>query len=199
MANTEEPEEICEEEVKKDILDVLKNIREGLKERSAQKLHTWSNHVIHCASIHTDLRAVYVSIITYALAKIIEKEESMRNKPEWADFINGMLANIDALIELLERNEMEKFDSALNDTMKIISEFDKSFSKYVQRVLEFAKIQKGAKIHEHGLSLSSVAQMIGVSKWDLMEKIGETKVSEVKAKKTTRERYEEVKKIMKKE
>ena len=53
--------------------------------------------------------------------------------------------------------------------------FDKSFSKYVERVLDFSKIQKGIKLHQHGLSLNTVAKLVGVSEWDLMKKVGETK------------------------
>ena len=87
--------------------------------------------------------------------------------------------------------------------MKKISDFDKSFSHYVTHVLEFSKIQKGAKIYEHGISLASVAEMLGISKWDLMRKVGELKekprdVRRLGITKTPKQRLEELRKIGKK-
>ena len=188
-------------ETKEDILAVLKDIKRALSDRNSKDLVDCSNHVIHTASIHNESRAIYVSIIAYALGKLVEKEETLSaHEQEWEEFLEGIGANIDAAIKFLDKDEISKFDDALKNIMKLISEFDASFSKYVQEVLQFSKIQKGAKVYEHGLSLASVAKMIGVSQWELMEKVGETTVHEQKVltAKSPSERYEQVKRIMKK-
>ena len=188
-------------ETKSDILDVLRNVKGALHDRDGKELMDWSNHLIHTVSLSNEPRAVYVSIIAYALGKLVEKEGAMsEHKEEWEEFLEGISANIDASIKFLDKDEIGKFDDAIKSIMKLISEFDASFSRYVQEVLEFSRIQKGAKVYEHGLSIASVAKMVGVSQWELMQKVGETTVHEHKGliTKSPKERYEEVKRIMKK-
>lgn len=188
-------------ETKKDILDVLRNTKEALDRRNSQELIETSNHLVHSVSIHNDPRAVYVSIIAYALGKIVEKSEALGGyRKELEEFLEGNEQNIEAAIKFLEKDELKSFDNAIKNILALISEFDNSFSKYVQDVLEFAKIQKGAKVYEHGLSVASVAKLVGISQWEMMEKIGETKAYDhgVLKTKSTRERYEQTKKALKK-
>jgi len=188
-------------ETKGDILNVLRDTKEALDRRNSQELIETSNHLVHSVSIHNDPRAVYVSIIAYALGKIVEKSEALGGyHKELDEFLEGNEQNIEASIKFLEKNEFKSFDNAIKNILALISEFDNSFSKYVQDVLQFAKIQKGTKIYEHGLSVASVAKLVGISQWELMEKVGEMKVPEHKGSITmsTKERYEQTKKVLKK-
>ncbi len=189
-----------DEEVCKDLLETLKEIKKALTLKDAEELKELSDHTIHCSTLHHEKRAIYIAMITYSLSKIIEKGELQRkHSEELEDFINGMIENFGALIDFLEKRDFAKFENAIKNMLKDISEFDASFGKYVEDVLEFSKIQKGTKIYEHGLSLSSVAEMIGVSKWDLMKKIGETKVhEEIKPLTNVKERFEKLKKLLEK-
>lgn len=188
-------------ETKSDILDVLRNVLDALDKRDAKQLMEWSNHLIHSVALQNEQRTVYVSIIAYALGKIVEKSESLtEHKAEVEEFLEGIESNIRASIEFLEKENIDKFDIAIKQTMKLISEFDLSFSRYVQEVLQFSKVSKGAKVYEHGLSLASVAKILGINTWELMQKVGETKVHEHKGLtiKSTKERYDEMERIMNK-
>lgn len=187
------------EEVCVDLLRTLEQIKESISTRNSKELSELSNHTMHCSSLYSEKRAIYVALITYSLAKIIEKADTEKKHGEdLDDFVNGMIENFGALIDFLGKRDFEKFDAAITGILKNISEFDASFGSYVEDVLEFSKIQKGAKVYEHGLSLSSVAQLIGVSKWDLMKKIGETKIhEEISTPKNVKERFEKVKKLLK--
>ena len=189
------------EEVCKDMLETLKEIKQALVEKNPDRLRELSDHTSHCAAIYHEKRAVYVAMITYSLSQIIGSRPTQKEKiSEYDDFVNGMTQNVEALITFLENRDFKKVDDAIVALLKDISNFDASFGKYVKDVLEFSRVQKGAKVYEHGLSLSSVAQMIGVSKWDLMQKVGETKVHEEDAEppKGVKERFEKLKKLVKK-
>ncbi|MCD6576052.1 MAG: hypothetical protein J7K73_02750 [Nanoarchaeota archaeon] len=188
-------DELCE-----DLLNTLREIKAALELRDAPKLKELSDHTIHCSSIYKDKRAIYIAMITYSLSKILEKSEVQRqHSEELEDFMKGMDENFGALITFLENRDFEKFSKAIVSMLKEISEFDTSFGRYVEDVLEFAKVQKGAKMYEHGLSLSSVAEMLGVSKWDLMKKVGETKFhEELQTPKDIRERFRKLKQLLEK-
>lgn len=188
------------EEVCIDLTNTLKKIKKALDSMDANKLKELSNHTIHCSSIYHEKRPIYIAIITYSLSKIIEKAE-IRKKytEEFEDFMKGIIQNFEMLITFLEKRDFKKFNKAIKVMLKEISEFDSSFGRYAEDVLEFAKAQKGAKIYEHGLSLSSVAEMLGISKWELMEKVGETKIhEEILTPKSVKERLERMKKLIEK-
>jgi DNA-binding FrmR family transcriptional regulator len=190
----EESGEVC-----KDIIAVLAEARGALLKYDSRVLSEASNHTIHCIGVYQSQRALYAAIIIYALSKIVEKETVKEQHPEeFEDFVRGMAENLEAAAEFVEKKDFKKFDSAVKGMLEQISEFDKSFSSYVQKVIEFAKLKKGASIYEHGISLSSVAKMLGVSKWDLMEKVSETKVYEKKETKAIapRQRIIKAKKIL---
>lgn len=186
------------ENVKQDIIDALYHIKDALERLDGEELSDWSNRVIHAEAIYRDKRAMFVGIIAYSLSKSIAKKESA--KEEWNNFLTNMLKELVLASEALENDNFTRLDLLIKSMLNRISNFDKSFSNYVEYVLEFSRLQKGAKIYEHGLSLSSVAEMMGINKWDLMQKIGETKAPEHKylVTKSSKERLEELKKIAKK-
>ncbi len=188
------------EEVVADLLGTLKKIKYALEERDAVLLKELSNHTMHISSIYHEKRTIYIAMIAYSLSKIIEKKGIERiHKEELNDFITGIVQNFGALMMFLEERDFQKVTDAIKGMLKEISEFDSSFGRYIEDILEFSKIQKGAKVYEHGLSLSSVAEMIGVSKWDLMKKIGEIKEhEEIETPRTVKERFERIKKMVKK-
>ena len=196
MANDElnSSDEVC-----KDIISVHTETRKALKNEYTQELSELSNHTIHCVGIYQSKRALAVAIIIYALSKILEKESiKQQHKDELKDFLEGMASNVDAAVKFLKASDFEKFDNATKNMIKEISDFDNSFSQYIQQVVEFSKIQKGAKMYEHGLSLSSVAELLDVSKWDLMRKVAETKVHEEKPGKApeTKERLKKARNLL---
>ncbi len=188
-------EEVCE-----DLIGTLKKIKSALELRDSPKLKELSDHTIHCSTIHREKRAVYIAMIAYSLHKILEKSVIYRHhQEELNDFLKGVDENFGALIAFLESRDFKKFSEAIVSILKEISEFDSSFGKYVEDVLEFAKVKKGAKMYEHGLSLSSVADMLGVSKWDLMKSVGETKYhGEFQSPKDVKERFMNLKKLLEK-
>ena len=188
-----------DEEVCRDILAVLKGVKESLKNMDSRGLSDWSNRLTHCAVIHGEETAIYIAMIAYSLSKTVDKEIiRTEHKKEWDNFMEKMSIDLTEAIFLLQNKEFKEFDKIIVKIMKEIYEFDRSFSKYVQEVLDFAKVQKGAKIYEHGLSLSSVAKMMGITKWELMPKVGESKVHEYAEPLTAKQRFEKAKKLLKK-
>ena len=79
----------------------------------------------------------------------------------------------------LKRNEDKQFRLEIKKVLKRISMFEKKIGKYITEVLRQARIKKGGRIYEHGLSIGLSAQLMGISKWELMDYLGATKVSDI--------------------
>ena len=51
--------------------------------------------------------------------------------------------------------------------------------KEIKEIFEKSRINKGSIIHEHGISIGRVSELLGISKWELVNYIGKTGVHEI--------------------
>ena len=181
--------------VRKEILNLFKEAKEAIETRNIKRLENLSDHTLHCTTIYDEKESIMSAILFYSLSKILEKEKFSEGEI-FSDLINGMYKNIKTAIKLLKNKRDKAFTNLLNESINLIKKFDKSFSDYVQAVIEFGKVQKGAKIYEHGLSLTSVAKLLGISKWELMQKVGERKGYKIKERISPEERLKLAKRLL---
>ncbi len=163
--------------MKKDIYQVVRNVIKALELRDSSLAEEWSNRLVHSTSIYQHEACILVSVIAYAIAKILGNEKLREKYPEeWKDFIEAMRKNLNAALERID--DEKEFVEALKVISQQIKEFDENFSQYAEHIMRFASVQKGKRIYAHGLSLTKVAEMLGISKWELMEKVAEMKSEE---------------------
>ncbi len=155
--------------VKQDILNVLDKAIYHLKSRDADALKELSNHTIHDASIFQDEDSIAIAVITYAISKLMER----------ARFNTSLfIRSFDEMrLDLIKENYYAYKKEATN-VIKSISSIDSKYKKYVVEIINQAKIKKGSKIYDHGISLARAASMLGISQWELMSYIGKTTIAE---------------------
>ncbi|MBN2368766.1 hypothetical protein JXC34_07120 [Candidatus Woesearchaeota archaeon] len=153
--------------VKKDILNVLHQAIEIVKNRQLYKLRELSDHVIHNASIFQDKESVTIAVTIYSLSKIYQSSNNIDK------FVLPHLMNA---VAALEKGILNKYESEIKHLITDISKKDKKTNLYVQQVLERAQIKKASKMFEHGISMGQVADTLGISLWDLMDYVGKTKI-----------------------
>lgn len=156
--------------IKRDILAVLNELAEILKVREESdvvKIKELSNHVIHNASIFQDEDSVSVAILIYSLSKIIERRQKYLDY----DRVIGML---DSCILSLSGDEDELFRRSIKNIFSFIRTLDQRLSLYISEVVNQARIKKGCKLCEHGLSIARASEVLGISQWELMHYLGKT-------------------------
>ena len=161
------------EDTKKDVLDALSETIESLENRQYADLHMISDHLLHAITIHQEKTLVDLSIAIYAVNKILEKEK-YANHPKVKDFVKKMLHLFKDMKKSVQKNDYLSFEKLLAEALASLQTFGRSIKFYVDDLLHFAKIKKGTKLYEHGISLGKAAELVGVAKWDLMPAIGET-------------------------
>jgi len=189
------------DDVKRDILNVLTSVEEAIVLRDAERIKEMSNHVIHSASIFQDKYTVTVAVLVYALSKIMDKEREQKyEKVTYKEFLEKIQDYLEEAINSLRKGNLPFFEMRLRSISHEIYEFDKNFSQYMQYVIQKAKIKKAIKIYEHGISLGTVAELLGVSEWELMEYGGKTRVHEHPATitLTPKERMKKIKELLEK-
>lgn len=162
-----------EETVKKDILDVLKEVIVLIKEKRYDEIKELSNHTIHNASIFQDQDSVSAAVIIYSISKIIER--AGKEPGGIAGKFSGLIN--DAVI-LLEKGREDDYRSAIKKILDSISKADERFGRFIQEIIEQAEIKKGSKLYDHGISIARSAEVLGISQWDLMSYVGKTTMTE---------------------
>ncbi|MFQ6120861.1 MAG: hypothetical protein ACE5KE_13390 [Methanosarcinales archaeon] len=165
------------EQVRKDTLKVLKEAYNAIKAEQFAALHWISDHIIHSMAVFQDKDIIDVAVALYALNKIYAKERHIKHK-RIKEFTKTTLKLLKSAIDYLEKRQIEQHDKVLADLLANIQGFDKKVRVYIEDVLRFARIKKGSRLYEHGLSMGQATEAAGVTKWELMPMAGETIIHE---------------------
>ncbi len=154
-----------------DLIRVLKKTFYATKKQDIKALRSLSDHIIDDASVFQDNYSISLAIILYTLSKIFEKEK-YQLYPEWNSFYNKIISNIKKLIFYLEKSDFDNYSASLKELLSSIKKLDKKASLYIEEVVKSSKIKKGSNLYSYGLSLGRTAELLGISKWELMNYIG---------------------------
>ena len=151
----------------------------AIKENNNIKLKELSNEILHDASVFQDELSLSIAVIIYSLSKIIDRKGNISL---------AIIVSLEKLkIDLQQQNEsMSK--RTLNSLVQKIGQEDNKLRTYIVEVLDQAKIKKGGKLYDLGLSISKSAELLGVSYWELASYVGKTTSGDVKPRISSRER-----------
>jgi len=79
-------------------------------------------------------------------------------------------------LQSLEIGDVEKYRHSIKKVFDYIIKFDKKLRLYALNVINQAQIKRGSKLFEHGLSIGRIAELLGLSRWELMRYIGRTNI-----------------------
>ncbi len=166
------------EELKKNILEILEESYSSIKNRDVIVLKDLSNRTLHSASIVQDDDSVYIAILIYSLSKIFERSKYEKYK-DWNLFYNTCMKNLESAADNLHKNNIIEYEKNVKGILDIINKLSSHLKIYIQEVIDKAKIHKGSRLHEHGISVGRTAELLGISEWELMDYVGKTGISDV--------------------
>ena len=167
------------EEVKKDILRVLKESIYEIKENNVKKLKDLSNSLIESSSIYQDENAIISTILIYSLSKIFERSKLTEYK-DWNLFKKTVDDSLKKAVYSLENNDLLNYEKSIKEILSMINKLEIKLKDYIRDIFFRAHINKASRLYEHGLSIGRTAELLGITKWDLMEYIGRTGIPDVK-------------------
>lgn len=153
--------------IREDILNTLQDVIRAIKDQDFVKLRELSNHTIHDASIFQEDDPLALAVLVYALSKVYQRCVE-RNKT-----CPVVLPALERAREVLSQDDEDSYRTVIKNLLREIGEMDTQMKLYIQEVIENARIKKGSKIHEHGISIARTAEILGVSQWELQSYIGQ--------------------------
>lgn len=165
------------------ILRILQETLQAVKENNAQKILQLSDQTINTAAFTQDPDNITVAVIIYSLGKIFERER-YKQFPQWKKFYSMLILHLEKSISDIEQNKEEAFRKDFEDIREKINQLSGKLKKYIQEVFEKAKISKASRIYEHGVSMEQTAKLLGITIFELAEYAGQTGISDVKESRT---------------
>ncbi len=165
--------------MRKDILQALRKAQPALKSGNINKIKVVSNMTLHNAGLSQDQDSVAISVIIYTLSKIYNRPR-LHQHPGFLKFKENVLKELREAQSLLHSNDVKGYHRKVKRVFQIISAFEKKFGMYMREAILQSKIKRGGRIVEHGISVGRAAQLLGISRWELMSYIGGTKLGDIR-------------------
>lgn len=174
----------------------LKNSLQYFKKNEEMKLRAHANSLIKKAVLQNNESLARISIVSYVLHKLLTKEHIVRHE-KWKQNRRSLISAVESALRALERNDLKKFNSSLNSFSAQLKKIDRFFSRFVQGLMQKARVKYASDAYFLGMSLSSASALTGADKKKLQEFIGATKVHEKeKSKKGISERLRGLKRAL---
>ena len=167
-----------DETVRNDILRLLKESLDAIAKGDSFRLKELSNSNIHNASIFQDEDSLSIGVVVYAISKVIERRYDRK------DIVACLRSASDALLS----GDYSGYRAVIRSLIKSIRVEDARLKKFVSSVIEQAQVKKGSALYEHGLSIGRVASILGISKWELTNYVGKTRIAEQSSERVSTEK-----------
>ncbi len=128
----------------------------------AGDLRELSNDLMEDVTVSRNKDSITICVMLYSLYKIFSKNSSIDRKP--------LVKLIDKALE--NENNTVRFRTSLRKLFDQIKKYDSNIDSNIMHIIKQAYINKGLSLYEHGLSVGNAAEMMGISKWEIMEYLG---------------------------
>ncbi|MCB9358802.1 hypothetical protein H6503_02630 [Candidatus Woesearchaeota archaeon] len=157
-------------ELKDNMLFVLKNVRELLRSDHIRisELKRLSNQLMEDVSLMHNKDSISISVLVYSLYKIFSKNSNISRE--------ALLKYLDDAIRSIDNQTI--FRTRLKKLFDQIKKYDKELGVTILQTIRHAQVKKGLKVYEHGMSIGQAAEIMGVSRWDILEYLGDFKIDD---------------------
>ncbi len=171
------------------IPQLLQRTRKAFEQDNLLELRKISNTAIEEVMITQQPKLVEVSLISYALSKLLSKPHYQEN-PKWEEFKEKILSKL--------KTEEETRGKKLEEIIETIYELSQDAGNYIENVVEHGRIKQASRLYALGISLDTAAKVTRVKEERLLGYIGATLISEKThtISKTIEDRYRDTKKIL---
>lgn len=161
-----------EKEVYNDVLEIVTKAIDILKvkeDKDVAELKELSDHTIHDCSIYQDMDSVQIALLMYSLYKLYDRKAEM-SENDYKKVYEELMEARKALVI----GDFGAYNKCIGAIFNIIRKVDSTSSKYILEIIDKAKITKGSKLFEHGLSIKRSAAIMGIDEWEMLNYIGNT-------------------------
>ncbi len=169
-----------EQQVISNIIRILDEAVIAIKKDDIKALKDLSNQTVHDATVYQEEHTISIAVLIYTLSKIFEREFHYAQFKGWKNFLFDCMKSLETARDKLKEGKHQDFDAIIRSFIINIKKVDPKLRNYIQDVFQRAKINKASRLYEHGLSVGRTAELLGVTRFELMDYIGKTYIADVR-------------------
>lgn len=150
----------------KDITRTIVILSKGKSSIDFEKIKELSDHTIKDVALYKSTDAVSLAILIYSIYKTVP---AMSDE----DF-KDLIAELKFLEQHISAKNLRRYNQSLKVLFNLIRKSNSAFKTHINDVFHAAKLKKGVSLFDHGLSASRTAELMGLTKWELLEYMSKT-------------------------
>lgn len=174
---------MIEEKESENVREILNESKQALLSNNILKLKELSNRTIHLVCKIQDPASIMISVIIYALSKLVERREGLKIR-NWDVFVRKMNSILDLAIKSIDDKNEEAYERYLTKARQTIQSISSNLKPYIEEVLRKSSINKASRVYEHGISMEQTSKLLGITQWELSEYAGQMSIPDVNINKT---------------
>lgn len=171
--------------------EIIEEMKKAFMKENANKLKRISNESLDKAVLSGDKVLVVISLVSYALYKILTKRHYQRS-PGWEKFSQTVMEHLDLCIQ----NPGETEEILTEKLVQNISSMSIQHGRFMGDLIDKARVKQASRAYALGLSLSSAIDLTGADRFRVYTYIGMTKIHEDVPSKGVAERYDYAKGVL---
>ncbi|MBI5553119.1 MAG: hypothetical protein HY917_00065 [Candidatus Diapherotrites archaeon] len=175
-----------------DLIKSVSSVRDAFAKSNSGKLGDLAHQSIERAVFSSDPLMAQLSLITYALEKMLSRRHVVTSS-KWPAVQQRIGVLFDESIAALHDGNVRKCRAALDKIVGETARLDSSIGLFVVNLMEKAKLKQASTAYALGLSLQAAANLTQANQDDLLNYIGVTRIhDEQQGIKSIRERVREL-------
>lgn len=143
----------------KDIGKAMTILQNG-RATASEPLKSLSTHVIGDVALYRNVDAATLAILIYSLHKTLSCVTDEK--------VQHIIEGLERLQSQLRSKQFTKYNETMKRLFDLLRECNSAIKVHIRDVFYAAKIKKGTDLLEQGLSLARAADLMGVSRWDVL-------------------------------
>ncbi|MBI4399121.1 hypothetical protein HY570_00075 [Candidatus Micrarchaeota archaeon] len=177
--------------------EIINDIYDAFIDVEIRALRKISNDCITEYSIEHSYDLFLLSLISYSIAKLLEKPHYWKDKTRATLAGKADKALQRSIIFAKEKNQ-EGFTNSLNQVIQEMTQADVQDKRFVRDMFEKARVKAAARLYAQGISLGAASELTQIDKRDILEYAGKTMMFDKFGKtKKMKERLRDVRRIFK--
>ena len=177
-------------------MKMLDKLRKSFRSKDIPALKRLSNQAIERAALTEDAYLVNISLIAYALSKLLSKQHILESD-EWNKFVKDVDSDLEEAMAM--KGGGKPLEGILErDIIQDITQIDASLGNYVQDLITKSRIKQASRIYAMGLSLDKAISLTHADRFQLLTYIGSTVIHDrpYTRTKSVVDRYQTTKRIL---
>ena len=151
----------------------IEELRKAFKSRNIRKMKDLVNRLTKDLLVFQDKIYLHVAVLSQVLAKTMQKPRYWVYE-DWKGFLEFTDQELERCIEACERRRKKEVTRRCKGILQRVKGIDKKDARYINDVIEHAKVKIGATLYAHGMSLGTAAFLSDAPRKEIQAYAGRT-------------------------